>query len=380
MKKTTTLFLILLNLISCSEKNKENEKIVDEIPIESQSITADTLEKNLEKNLPDTLNIVAVGDIMIGSAYPSKSYLPKDDGKESFSEVKDFLKGDVVFGNLEGVLLNSGDSYKCVDKEPNLCYAFRMPERYAKTIREAGFNLLSTANNHTGDFGKLGRENTAKVLEENGFHFAGAKETPFDIFEINSVKYGFCAFAPNKNMMALNNISEAKKLVEKLKKETNIVIVSFHGGAEGSEYTRVPKTAEIFYGENRGNVHHFAHSVIDAGADIVLGHGPHITRAAELYKGKFIAYSLGNFNTYGKFSLIGKKGIAPLLDIKLDKNGNFLYANVISTKQTKTNGLQLDEKQQAFGEMKRLTKLDFPDTELDFEEEGKIKRKRKPRL
>ena len=77
------------------------------------------------------------------------------------------------------------------------------------------------------------------------------------------------------------------------------------------------KKQKFFYGENRGDVHHFARSVVDAGADIVLGHGPHVTRAVEVYKNKFIAYSLGNFNTYGRFSLTGDKGIAPLLDIKL---------------------------------------------------------------
>lgn len=371
MNKITTLFLISLSLISCFEKKKEIPKI-EKKKVESVII------KKQDRKLPDTLSIVAVGDIMIGSGYPSKRFLPKDDGENSFSEVKEFLKGDIVFGNLEGVLLDNGDSQKCINKEPNQCYAFRMPERYAKIIREAGFNLLSIANNHTGDFGKIGRQTTSKVLEENGFHFAGEKNTPFDIFEINGVKYGFCAFAPNRNMMSLINVAGAKKLVEKLKKETDIVIVSFHGGAEGSEHTRVPKRNEIFYGENRGDVFHFAHSVIDAGADIVLGHGPHITRATELYKGKFIAYSLGNFNTYGRFSLNGKKGIAPLLDIKIDKNGDFLYANVISTKQTKTDGLQIDNEQQAFDEMKRLTKLDFPNTELDFGQEGKIKRKKLP--
>ena len=145
------------------------------------------------------------------------------------------------------------------------------------------------------------------------------------------------------------------------------MIVSFHGGAEGSKSTRVPRANEIFFGENRGNVYKFAHSVIDAGADVVLGHGPHVTRAVEVYNGKFIAYSMGNFNTYGRFSLQGPNGIAPLLNIKINRKGDFLYADVLSVKQTKANGLLLDDDCKVFEEMKRLTKLDFPETPLHFE-------------
>jgi hypothetical protein len=167
-------------------------------------------------------------------------------------------------------------------------------------------------------------------------------------------------------MLHLNEVSKAQDIVRQLKSKNDIVIVSFHGGAEGAKYTRVPKTNEIFLGENRGNVHNFAHSVIDAGADIVLGHGPHVTRAVELYKNKFIAYSLGNFNTYGQFNLSGVNGIAPIISIQLDTNGDFINAKVTSTKQTKESGLTLDKSNAVFHELTRLTKLDFPNTNLVF--------------
>lgn len=77
-------------------------------------------------------------------------------------------------------------------------------------------------------------------------HYAGQTEKPYDIFEIEGVKYGFCAFAPNKNTVSINKISEAQELVKDLKTKSDIVIVSFHGGAEGAKHTRVPKTKEIF--------------------------------------------------------------------------------------------------------------------------------------
>lgn len=352
-------FVSCFVLFSC-EKEQQSREVV---PKTERITTA-------SKPTKDTIHIVAVGDIMIGSAFPSKAYLPQDDGVESFDRVKKYLIGDVVFGNLEGCFLDEGESEKCKKNTKKdavvTCYAFRMPTRYGKIIKEAGFNTLSIANNHVGDFGNAGRKKTAEVLDDLNIHYAGQIEKPYDIFEIEGVKYGFCAFSPNKNTVSINKISEAQELVKDLKSRSDIVIVSFHGGAEGAKYTRVPKTKEVFYGENRGNVYRFAHAVIDAGADLVLGHGPHVTRAVEVYKDKFIAYSLGNFNTYGKFNLKGPNGVAPILDIKLDGKGNFLFAHVISTKQTKSAGLQIDESTQAFQQMKELTALDFPNSSLKF--------------
>lgn len=359
------LFTCSFSLFHCQKETKPivvSEKPIDTAPISSPK--------------KDTISIVAVGDIMIGSEFPSKKYLPEDDGVESFAKVKKYLKGDVVFGNLEGCFLDEGESEKCKYSKPKFdannepivtCYAFRMPTRYGKIIQDGGFTVLSIANNHVGDFGDAGRKKTVEVLEELNIKYAGQIEKPFDIFEVDGVKYGFCAFAPNRNTISINNIPNAKRLVEELKSKVDIVIVSFHGGAEGSKHTRVPKKKELFYGENRSDVHEFAHAVIDAGADVVLGHGPHVTRAVELYKNKLIAYSLGNFNTYGMFNLKGVNGIAPILDIKLNSQGDFLFANVISTQQTQSQGLDIDKDKGAYQQLKTLTELDFPDTKLKFE-------------
>ena len=328
----------------------------------------DTLEK-----LKDTIQITAVGDIMLGSAFPSKLNLPPDDAIGSFSAVESFLKGDIVFGNLEGCFLNSGNSNKCKGLNPNSCYAFRMPDRYAGIFKKAGFNVLSVANNHVGDFDTKGRKNTAKILDSLQIIYAGQLDKPFAIFEKDSLRYAFCAFAPNENTVSIKNIDSAKLLVSELKKQVDIVIVSFHGGAEGASYERVTRQTEIFYKENRGNVYAFSHGVIDAGADVVLGHGPHVTRAVEVYKNKFIAYSLGNFCTYGMFSLKGPNGFAPLLQVKMNRKGDFLSAEVISVKQDKINRLQIDTTFAAFKRMKYLTEIDFPENNLIFEGNSKIK-------
>lgn len=323
----------------------------------------------------DTIAITAVGDIMIGSAYPTKSNLPPDDAVHSFKAVDSLLQGDIVFGNLEGCLLDNGKSTKCKDPNSNSCFAFRMPERYAGIIKKAGFNLLSIANNHVGDFGLKGRSRTAAILDSLEIPYAGLQSHPYAIFEKDSIKYAFCAFAPNENTVSINQTDSATQLVRRLKAQADIVIVSFHGGAEGAKAEHVLKRKEIFYGENRGNVYAFAHAVIDAGADMVLGHGPHVTRAVEVYKNKFIAYSLGNFCTYGMFSLKGPNGIAPLLQLKINAKGDFLYADVVSVKQDKVNRLTLDENQGAFNKIKSLTNTDFPGHRLKFSGSGRIERK-----
>ncbi|MGM9476281.1 CapA family protein [Pedobacter sp. GSP4] len=347
-------FFTLVILISCTSNNAQ--------------VTAPLAKQDtVIRKVKDTISITAVGDIMLGSAFPSKTNLPPDDAVNSFQAVDSLLKGDIVFGNLEGCFLNSGNSNKCNGVNPNSCYAFRMPERYAGIYKNAGFNVLSIANNHVGDFDARGRKNTARILDSLQINYAGQVNKPFAFFERDSVKYAFCAFAPNENTVSINKIDSAKALVARLKSIADIVIVSFHGGGEGARFEHVTRKNEIFYKENRGNVYAFAHAVIDAGADVVLGHGPHVTRAVEVYKNKFIAYSLGNFCTYGMFSLKGTNGIAPLLQLKINSKGDFLYADVVSVKQDKINRLTLDESDAAFKRMKDLTDMDFIGHQLQFE-------------
>lgn len=359
-KPLLKIFFFILLITSCKEEKKRHEISLPE----KQSKVDDHQTKNQQN-----ISITAVGDIMIGSEFPSSKLLPPNDGKESFKEVKKYLTGDIIFGNLEGCFLDHGISEKCRDKEPGKCYAFRMPERYSNIIKEAGFNTLSIANNHVGDFGPAGRKKTAELLDHLGLYYAGQTSKPSAIFEINGVTYGFCAFAPNNNTVSINDISNAESIVRELKSKVDIVIVSFHGGGgEGASHTRVPKTNEYYFGENRGNVHKFSHAMIDAGADIVLGHGPHVLRAVEVYKKKFIAYSLGNFNTYGKFSLNGPNGIAAILNIELNSDGDFISSDVISTKQTKQKGLFVDINNKGYETIKKLTNQDFPNHGLVFKD------------
>ena len=253
----------------------------------------------LNAQVKDTITVIGVGDIMMGSNYPDNAGLPPKEGQFLFQEVEEILKSaDVTMGNLEGVLLNDGGTPKTC-RDPKVCYVFRSPENYVQNLVHAGFDVMSLANNHAGDFGEVGRKSSIASLESVGIHHAGQTTTPFSIFEKEGVKYGFAAFAPNGGCVNINDLDQARKIVAHLDSLCDVVIISFHGGAEGPQYQHVPRASELFHGENRGNVYQFAHTVIDAGADIVFGHGPHVVRGIEVYKDRFVSYSLGNFCTYG---------------------------------------------------------------------------------
>ena len=319
----------------------------------------------------DTLSIIGVGDIMMGTNYPEDK-LPPGDGEHLLRNVTAVLKdADVTFGNLEGTLLDDGGiPKKCND--PKVCYAFRTPVRYVKNLVNSGFDMVSLANNHAGDMGDPGRKSSIKTLEEANILHAGQVTQPFVIFEKDSVKYGLAAFAPNSNCVDINDLEGAIKIVEQLDSICDVIIVSFHGGAEGAKFENVPRTNEIYYGENRGDVYKFSHALIDAGADIIFGHGPHVTRAIEVYNERFIAYSLGNFCTYRGISVNGVNGIAPIVKLFTDKTGKFLYGNIIPTYQTYEAGVRIDPQNQVIKKIQELTKKDFPESPIRIDENGLI--------
>jgi poly-gamma-glutamate capsule biosynthesis protein CapA/YwtB (metallophosphatase superfamily) len=318
----------------------------------------------------ETISIIGVGDIMLGTSYPSQEYLPPNEGKDLLIAVNDLLaSADVTFGNLEGTLLDQGATIKT---NCNNCYAFRMPEYLAQNLVTAGFDILSLANNHVRDFGESGLQNTKQVLNRLGIYAAGLLSIPAVLFEKKGVKYGFTAFAPNVGTVSINDIPKAQNIVRQLKQTADIVIVSFHGGAEGTDHQHVTRTTEIYYGEDRGNVYQFAHAVIDAGADIVFGQGPHVTRAVELYKDRFIAYSLGNFCTYGRFSLRDETGLAPIIKVNVNKTGQFSDAQITPIVQIKPGGVTLDPQQRVISLIRQLTQTDFPETNLTIEDNGII--------
>ena len=321
----------------------------------------------------DTVTIIGVGDMMMGSNYPDNSGLPANNGEFLLKEVGDVLRSaDLTVGNLEGVLLNEGGIPKTC-RDPKVCYVFRSPERYVQNLVAAGFDVMSLANNHAGDFGEAGRRSSIKTFDAAGIQHAGQLPKKSIVFEKDGIKYGFAAFAPNGGCVNLNDIAGAKAIVAQLDSICDIVIVSFHGGAEGTSHQHVPRKNEIFHGENRGDVYLFAHTLIDAGADIIFGHGPHVTRAVEVYKNRFIAYSLGNFCTYGGINVAGVSGLAPIIKVYTNAKGGFYKAHITPTYQTNRSSVHVDPQKQVIKRIQELTKEDFPQGKMTIDDLGWIK-------
>ncbi len=329
--------------------------------------TLSTLQNPINPDL--RITIKAVGDIIPGTNYP---YNKLSSNKASlFKAVKPALQdADLVFGNFESTLTNYPNSAKSIGR--GLVFAFRTPPEYTALLKDAGFDVLSVANNHSFDFFETGFKDTIQNIQKEGMKAIGKKgEIVYD--EVKGVKIAFIAFS---NYDYHNNLSDTKageKLVKEAQKKADFVVISFHGGAEGTGALNVKNKTEYFYGENRGNLVQFSHSMIDAGADLVLGHGPHVPRALELYKGKLIAYSLGNFMGYRTLSTAAQLGYSLVLEVKVNPLGDFVEGQIIPVQLDSQGIPYLDSRGKTIDLMQNLTATDFPKTPLKITEDGKIR-------
>jgi poly-gamma-glutamate capsule biosynthesis protein CapA/YwtB (metallophosphatase superfamily) len=322
-----------------------------------------------------TLNIAMTGDIMMGTTFPSVM-LPANEGRDLFRDAKDILvNADLTLGNLEGTLCDGGRSTK--GSGPN-SYSFRTPTSYGHLLKEAGFDYLSMANNHANDFGPEGIVSTETVLESQGILFSGiAGRIESAVIERKGLKIGLCAFGHNSYTLKHTDLTTVGRIVDDLVSKCDLVIVSFHGGAEGRTKNHLPQGPESFLGENRGSLRQLAHFCIDHGADVVYGHGPHVVRAMEVYKDRFIAYSLGNFCTPYNVSLTGISGYAPVVEININADGSFIDGQIHSFLQTRGVGPRQDAAGSAAREIRQLSEADIPQSQATIDAQGTIRLKEK---
>ena len=361
ISRTIRLAAALLLLVGCATPPEE----VKEIPVAPPSVPVP-----IEDKPPITLSIAAVGDMMLGTNYP-ENHLPDDDGVGFLKDVTEILSSaDITFGNLEGVLVDGGEPGKRCSN-PAACYRFRSPTRYVEHYVAAGFDVMSLANNHARDFGEDGRLVTMNTLAAAGIHHSGL-EGDFASFESNGLKIALIAFAVTRNSNLLLDYEISAATVADCASTHDIVIVSFHGGAEGRDATHVPFAEEEYFGEPRGDVVKFSRMMVDSGADLVIGHGPHVVRAMERYRNRLIAYSLGNFATYYGIGVDGIKGIAPILLVTIDETGNFVEGQIHSTVQVRPDGPSIDESQKALNMIRGLSIQDFGHPRIKFLPDGRI--------
>jgi poly-gamma-glutamate capsule biosynthesis protein CapA/YwtB (metallophosphatase superfamily) len=309
------------------------------------------------------VTVAAVGDIMMGTDYPLPK-LPKKDGRLLFGESRGFLrKANIVVGNLEGPLCEENFPEKKAKEGES--YLFRTPPRYVKNLVDAGFNVVSLANNHSEDFGHKGMSSTKKVLQAAGIKYS-SKAGEVAEFEINGLRIGLVALSFGPPPRSIVYPEKALEEIELLSNKYDLLILSIHGGKEGGAALRTENEFEYFLDEPRGNLIQFAHEAIERGADLILAHGPHVPRAVEIYQDRLIAYSLGNFCTYRGMSLDKEKGYAPLLWVELGSNGEFVRGRIVSFIQFPPGGPKRDGEERAWTLIKKLSQEDFPKTSPFF--------------
>jgi poly-gamma-glutamate capsule biosynthesis protein CapA/YwtB (metallophosphatase superfamily) len=238
------------------------------------------------------LTVTWVGDMSLSSEL---GLPPLGDAGPLAALRGELARGDLTLGNLEGTL-GSGGRSKC-DPDAKHCVTFRAPALYARLYSSAGFDVLSVANNHAFDYGPKGLRATAAALRGAGIAAAGVPGAPL-VRTVAGARVAIVGFAPYAWALDLRDIARARQLVADAARRADLVVVAMHAGAEGADQTHTPVGVERAFGEDRGDTRGFAHAVVDAGADLVLGSGPHVLRGVELYRGRLIAYSLGNFLGY----------------------------------------------------------------------------------
>jgi hypothetical protein len=336
------------------------------------------------------VRLALVGDINLGTSTLADG-IPPDSGRAFLAAVRPLLGGDLVVGNFEGVLADTGTSAKCARlrsedraaeraaarRRPALaaarkgrptrpsarrahadsaladsvasdsararpgCYAFRTPEMLGPRLVEAGFTHLNLANNHANDYGPAGFASTLRILDSLGLRTYG----PLDRIAIDSVRrgdsvtvVGLVGFATYPYAYDLLDLGRSAQVVDSVRRLVDLLVVTFHGGAEGRRALHVPEVAESLGREPRGELRRWAQAMVDAGADAVVGHGPHVLRGMEFYRGKLIAYSLGNFATYRGFNLDGPLGVTGVLQLEFAPDRRLAQARLVPLVQRPREG------------------------------------------
>jgi hypothetical protein len=316
---------------------------------------------------PGVVAVVATGDIVMGST-PN---LPPDGGRAFFSDVQTDLAGDVVLGNLEGTL-STGGSSKCGPASTS-CFAFHTPPSYARWLARAGFTVMNLANNHAYDFGPEGLTQTIDALDKVGLLYTG-RPNQITVQKVGRIRVATVGFAPYPWAASLTDLAAAKKLVRAADRVSDVVVVTMHAGAEGRDRQHVRRGTERFLGENRGDPIRFAHAVVDAGADLVVGSGPHVLRGMEWYKRRLIAYSLGNFAGYDVFSLGGPLSTGAILRVTLDGAGRFESGQLVPTHMVGAGLPALDDSEAAHGIVRTLSREDFGARGVKVSRDGVLSR------
>jgi poly-gamma-glutamate capsule biosynthesis protein CapA/YwtB (metallophosphatase superfamily) len=305
-----------------------------------------------------------VGDI----ALSTQRGLPPGGLDRVLSPVRALLRhANITLGNLEGTLSTGGAS-KCGGIGGGTCFAFQAPPSTAGELRAAGFRLVNQANNHSLDYGPSGRAQTIAALRNAHVAHTGL---PGEITVLHAAdtRVAFVGFAPYPYDANLLDIRAAQALVRRARTAAPYVVVIIHAGAEGADALHTPHGSEYYLGEDRGDARTFAHAVIDAGASIVVGSGPHVVRGLQRYRARLIAYSLGDFVGYHTLADGGILSESAILRVKLGPDGRVLAGRWIPIRLVE--GLPRPDRTGASARLvAKLSREDFPRDHFEISPRG----------
>lgn len=311
------------------------------------------------------VSIGAVGDILL---YDASRGIPADRGRSTFDEVRPWFTEDLVTGNLEQVIAADTGVDKCGGSDH--CLAFRSEPDAAAALR--GFDVLNQANNHSHDFGRKGVDETRAVLRAEGMDAVGDRNEVV-VTRVGETTVALVGFAPYGGFNRVTDLRHVGQVVRAAAEQADLVVVHAHMGAEGPEADAVTGGTELSFGENRGDPQAFAHTAVDAGADLVVGHGPHVVRGAEFYRGRLIAYSLGNFAGGGVFGAEEETRFGAYLSVRLRADGTFLGGQVRSIRLGADGGApEPDPTGRAGALMDERGRRDFPGSAVVVDADGSI--------
>jgi hypothetical protein len=301
-----------------------------------------------------SLTIAWTGDITPGSRYG----LPPDGGRALFGDLRGRLAApDLTLGNLEGTFSVGGTS-KCGVVDAGQCFSFQAPPANAEALRWAGFDVLNLANNHAFDFGPAGQGQTVEAVRARRMAVTG-RPGEITVVRRRGIRVAVVGFAPYPWAGDLRDLAGVRALVAEAATRADVVVVLAHLGGEGAGQGHVPMGREIALGEDRGDTRAFAHAAVEAGADLVLGSGPHVLRGMERHRGRLIAYSLGNFAGWHNFSTQGALGLSGLLTVRVSPSGALRGGRVTSLRLDGAGVPRLDASGEGARAMDALGRADF---------------------
>jgi len=335
-----------------------------------------------------TVRVCAGGDMMLGSNLQRTGGAPPERPAPDLAAMQSlvaplvplFADAHLAILNVEGAI-GSGPAPRKCSATSTSCYAFRQPVEAAQAFRAVAPQAAvvgGIANNHAMDAGLAGWRQTATHLTAAGVFVTGADTLPtmIPVAEGDSVAVlAFSTFSAGPNA---RDLAAVHRHVARAAARTRRVVVAVHHGAEGPGAQRTADRVETAFGENRGNPVAFARTAVDAGASLVVGHGPHVLRAAEWRGNALVFYSLGNLLTNGSFSVSGPSGRGAVACADITSEGRAERGLVRSTRQPRAGQLIEDPEGRGAWLIDSLGQLDFPTTAARVGRDGQILRPQLP--